>query len=379
MADQEVYREFIEWLGETWWRLTDSEARLPMIASYVTPEEAAFLSGFPRNMLDTGKTLDELAEAKQMDREELAPKLKQLCVKGLLNDRRDGDSVHYALNDSFFIFLRAIFWPGEANETAKESAPHINRYFLDGWFDQWKDVHLSGLRSLPIGETIGGAKEILPFEDVSKVVDKFEYYAVSECPCKTRHNMDPDYLDSSKPTEVCLHFDGLGRYTVENGMGREITKEETLEILKKAADAGLVHGITNWTDKPDTICNCCPDYCMWFEAYHKLGHGKSVDPSNYLVKTAPDKCKACALCVKRCPMDAIQLKVHPDARNKFRKAISVDPDACIGCGVCVHKCPTQSIVLERRKETTEPPKDAGEFIGIYMGDRLAAMQDAKQE
>ena len=71
MADQEIYQEFIEWLGETWWRLTDSEARLPMIASYLTPEEAAFLSGFPRNMLDAGKTLDELAEAKQMDRDEL--------------------------------------------------------------------------------------------------------------------------------------------------------------------------------------------------------------------------------------------------------------------------------------------------------------------
>jgi NAD-dependent dihydropyrimidine dehydrogenase PreA subunit len=379
MTDREVYQEFIEWLGETWWRLTDSEARLPMIASYLTPEEAAFLCGFPRNMLDAGKTLEELAEAKQIDPDELEPKLRQLCVKGVLNNKHEGDTVRYALNDSFFIFLRAIYWPGEANQTAREAAPHVNKYFLDGWFDQWKDVHISGLRSLPIGETIGGSKEILPFEDVSKVVDNFEYYAVSECPCKTRHNMDPAYKDSSKPTEVCLHFDGLGRYIVENGMGREITKEETLEILKKAADAGLVHGITNWTDKPDTICSCCPDYCMWFEAYHKLGHGKSLDPSNYLVKTAPDKCKACALCVKRCPMDAIQLKVHPEAKNKFRKAISVDPDACIGCGVCVHKCPTQSIVLEPREETTTPPKDAGEFIGIYMGDRLAAMEAEKQE
>jgi ferredoxin len=379
MADQEIYQEFIEWLGETWWRLTDSEMRLPMIASYLTPEEAAFLSGFPRNMLDAGKTLDELAEAKQMDPGELEPKLRQLCVKGMLNNKHEGDAVLYSLNDSFFIFLRAVFWPGEANQTAKEAAPHVNKYFLDGWFDQWKDVHLSGLRSLPIGETIGGAKEILPFEDVSKVVDKFEYYTVSECPCKTRHNMDPDYQDSSKPTEVCLHFDSLGRYCVENGMGREITKEETLEILKKAADAGLVHGITNWTDKPDTICNCCPDYCMWFEAYHKLGHGKSVDPSNYVVKTAPDKCKACALCVRRCPMDAIRLRVHPEANNKFRKGPSVDPDVCIGCGVCVHKCPTQAIVLEHREETTEPPKNGREFMEIYMADRFAAMEERKQE
>jgi NAD-dependent dihydropyrimidine dehydrogenase PreA subunit len=379
MADQEVYQEFIDWLGETWWRLTDSEARLPMISSYVTPEEAAFLSGFPRRMLDAERTLDELAEVKQIDRDELEQKLKALCAKGMLHNKRDGDVVRYSLNDSFFIFLRAIYWPGEANQTAKEAAPHVNKYFLDGWFDQWKDVQISGLRSLPIGETIEGGHEILPFEDVAKVVDKFEYYTVSECPCKTRHNMDPAYKKSSKPTEVCLHFDDLGRYIVENGMGREITKEETLEILKKAADAGLVHGLTNWMDKPDTICSCCPDYCMFFEAYHKLGHGKSLDPSNYLLKTVPDKCKACALCIKRCPMDAIQLKVHADAKNKFRKAISVDPDACIGCGVCVHKCPTGSLVLVRREETTTPPKDVGEFLGIYMADRMAAMQGETQE
>jgi hypothetical protein len=36
-------------------------------------------------------------------------------------------------------------------------------------------------------------------------------------------------------------------------MGREITKEETLEILKKAADAGLVHGTANHQGKRDTI------------------------------------------------------------------------------------------------------------------------------
>jgi formate hydrogenlyase subunit 6/NADH:ubiquinone oxidoreductase subunit I len=70
--------------------------------------------------------------------------------------------------------------------------------------------------------------------------------------------------------------------------------------------------------------------------------------------------------------------VHPEAKNKFRKATSVDPDACIGCGVCVHKCPTGSIFLEPREETTTPPKDAGEFIGIYMGDRFAAMEDRKE-
>ena len=40
---------------------------------------------------------------------------------------------------------------------------------------------------------------------------------------------------------------------MENDLGREITKEETLEILKNAADAGLVHGISNMEENPDTL------------------------------------------------------------------------------------------------------------------------------
>lgn len=378
MANEEIYRRFINWLSDTWWQLTDSEVLLPMITSYVTPEEAGFLAGFPRNVLDRATTVDELADAKGMDRDELAPKLKELCMKGLLNETREGDATRYSLNDSFFIFLRAIFWPRSANEAAKQTAPLVNKYFLGGWFDQWADVRIRGLRSLPINETIADAHEVLPFEDVLKVVDSFEYYSVSHCPCKTRHNMDPAYQDSSWPTEVCLHFDELGRYIVANGMGREITKQETLRILRKAADAGLVHGISNWTDKPDTICNCCSDYCMWFESYRKLGHRGSLDRSNYKVKARPETCKACALCVKRCPMDAIQLRVHADATNKFRKATSVDADACIGCGVCVHKCPTKSIVLERRQKTTTPPRNIGEFAQLYMADHLAAMEKNTQ-
>ncbi len=65
--------------------------------------------------------------------------------------------------------------------------------------------------------------------------------------------MDPDSVDSPFPIETCLHFDELGRYCVENDMGREITREETLGILKKAADAGLVHATANHQGNGDTI------------------------------------------------------------------------------------------------------------------------------
>ncbi len=95
---------------------------------------------------------------------------------------------------------------------------------------------------------------------------------------------------------------------------------------------------------------------MWLMPFHQYDHPGSLSASNFVVETAAAACKACGLCTKRCPMDALQLKVSTEATNKFRKAAEIDPDLCIGCGVCVHKCKSKAIVLMPRETTTRPPK-----------------------
>ena len=42
MTDQEKYQKFVEWLDNPVWAFTESEAMMPMITSYVSPEEAEF-------------------------------------------------------------------------------------------------------------------------------------------------------------------------------------------------------------------------------------------------------------------------------------------------------------------------------------------------
>jgi Pyruvate/2-oxoacid:ferredoxin oxidoreductase delta subunit len=365
MSNKRIYTEFIDWLGRTWWQLPDGEDLIPMIASNYTPEDAEILTG----MSFSATSLEELAEMKKMDPAELAPRLKELAEMGMIFSSKRGDSVRYRLNDSFFSLLRANLWHGRADDRARKSSPLINKYFLNGWFDQYADAHYKGLRAIPIDKTIEDTRQVLPFEDVVKVIEDRDYYTVSTCPCRHRHNLDPEMADCGHPDGVCLHFDELGRYCVDNGLGREITKEETLEILRKAADSGLVHGISNWKENPDTICNCCSCCCMWFEAYHKLDHGKSMDASNYKVRVNPDTCKGCALCVKRCPMDALQLKVSSRARNKVGKVAVLESEQCIGCGVCAHKCPTDSLVLGRNEVITEPPQNVREYGKHYVTDR----------
>ncbi|MCP4757309.1 MAG: 4Fe-4S dicluster domain-containing protein [Proteobacteria bacterium] len=367
MSDEKIYGEFSEWMKNTWYGMPESEDLISVVASRHTPDEAAFLTGFPFRKT----SLEDLAAMKEMDAAELEAKLDEMTLRGVLNkDRKDG-KVRYSLADLFFSIFRSAFWGGKEDEYTQKVASAANSYFYSGAYTPWANVRAKGLRTLPIHQTVKDTKRIKPYEDVVKILDSFEYYTVSACPCRQRKKVDPDHQESKKPLEVCLHFDELGHYIVENGMGREITREETEAVLKKSADAGLVHGLSNWEEKPDTICNCDTEHCLWFEAYDKLEHDKSLDSSNYVVATTYETCKGCGLCVKRCPMDALALKDYPQADRKLNKKARVpelESDLCIGCGVCVHKCPTRSIVLELKEEIADPPKDARDWAMRYLSD-----------
>ena len=56
----------------------------------------------------------------------------------------------------------------------------MNKYFFDGFYDQYATGHAKGLRALPIQETIEDSRQIIPYEDVVKVLDKFEYFILGK-------------------------------------------------------------------------------------------------------------------------------------------------------------------------------------------------------
>jgi len=372
VSHENVYEEFVAWLNKAWWGVPDSEHLMPTVKAFYSPEEARLLTGVPFKNTD----LEALAEMKGMDPGDLGRRLDELALRGAVWRSEKRGRVRYKLNDSFFTFLRGPFWSTDPDEGTRATAGPLNRYFKDGFMDQFAEAHTKGLRAIPVHKTVEDPRRILPYEDVVHYVESQDYCTVSNCPCRQRKSLDPDSSVCDHPMEVCLHFGTLGHYIVENGLGREITKEETLEILEQCAESGLVHAISNWQEGADTICNCCSCCCLFFEAYHVLKHQKSHDVSNYRVRTNPETCKACGLCVKRCPMDALSLQESERATNKKGKAAVLKPELCLGCGVCVYKCPTQSLILERREEETPPPRDAREWMERWYRDKKASRSDA---
>ena len=110
-----------------------------------------------------------------------------------------------------------------------------------------------------------------------------------------------------------------------------------------------------------------------------MGHHKSLDASNYRLRIQPEECIGCGLCVKRCLMDAIQLKFSADIQNKYNKIPVLDPSLCLGCGVCVHKCPTDSLTLERKEKIEDPPATMREYGMRFMADREAGVSFKRKD
>ena len=108
--------------------------------------------------------------------------------------------------------------------------------------------------------------------------------------------------------DMCIQMGHAAEYYIRTGRGREITREEAFEIIKRAEENGLMHQIPNIDGSGIThaICNCCGCGCLSLRTGNMY---KNVDMlrSNYVAQTDKEKCTACGQCVENCPMNALRL------------------------------------------------------------------------
>jgi len=85
---------------------------------------------------------------------------------------------------------------------------------------------------------------------VTGIVDSQDFLAVSNCACRQRNERTlPLPRARIRKKFACIQGPGSLPF-VDNGIGREITKEEAQNILKVSADAGLVHAVSNRQKTP---------------------------------------------------------------------------------------------------------------------------------
>jgi len=163
------------------------------------------------------------------------------------------------------------------------------------------------MRVIPIETAIDGESRKASYEEISKYLYDHEIFSVSDCSCRTSREIMGEGCGHLKE-DMCIQLGHAAEYYIRTGRGREITREEAFEIIKKAEENGLMHQIPNidGLGKTHAICNCCSCSCYSLRTATMFLNNDMVR-SNYVSQIDPEKCVACGQCVPVCPTNALKL------------------------------------------------------------------------
>jgi len=163
------------------------------------------------------------------------------------------------------------------------------------------------MRVIPIETAIEGNSRRASYEEVSKYLNDNTVFSCSPCSCRTDREAMGEGCGHLKE-DMCIQMGHAAEYYIRTGRGREITRDEAFEIIKRAEENGLMHQIPNidGSGKTHAICNCCGCSCLSLRSGTMY---KNVDMvrSNYVSRVDKEKCVACGQCVENCPMNAMKL------------------------------------------------------------------------
>ena len=163
------------------------------------------------------------------------------------------------------------------------------------------------MRVIPIQTAIDGNSHSASYEEVSKYLEENDVFTVTDCSCRTDRELMGEGCGHLKE-DMCIQMGHAAEYYIKTGRGREITREEAYELLRKAEENGLMHQIPN-TDgngKTHAICNCCGCGCLSLRTAAMFKNNDMVR-SNYVARVDQEKCVACGQCVENCPVNALKL------------------------------------------------------------------------
>ncbi|TFG06705.1 MAG: hypothetical protein EU539_06920 [Promethearchaeota archaeon] len=341
-----------------------NETLIELLKAIISEDQAQFIiTVFKRK---PNLNIDEIKERIDIDDESLNRMLEDLMNNGVLvglASRSTGIMV-YRLLGPFPGMFEYTLMRGETGEKQVRLAHLFEELFkqmsmatqknYDNVVKEYKNFPPIN-RIVPVEEEIEGdlVEQVIPYEEVSKIVDKYDDIAVVTCYCRHEKDLLNEPCKVTDQRKNCFLLGKSAQFAINHAFGTPISQEETKEILKIAEQEGLVHKAFHVHLKPEldeeAICNCCKCCCGIFSLFYK-GIMPYHAITSYLANINEDKCLGCGTCVEKCPMEAIEL---------VEMVACIDEKKCIGCGVCAFHCPEQAAALQRtgqREVYVPPPK-----------------------
>ena len=331
---------------------TDDGAELRLLAKIFSPEEAELAA----QLRLTLETPAQIAARIGGDRRNLSKQLKAMTRKGLIEAGRTDDGLGYGLMP----FVVGIYEMQIARLDA-EMAELFEDYYHQA-FGEMVGVRPAFQRVIPVNETIQSGVDVRPFESAAEIVAGAKAWGVLDCICRKQKALIGDPCDH--PVDVCMILSKRPGAFDNSSVIQALNQEQALATLQRAADAGLVHSVSNVQEDIHYICNCCTCSCGILRGMADMGIANVVARSAFVNHVEEDLCIGCESCLDACQFGALSM-------NEDGILVEVKAISCVGCGVCVPVCPEGALSLVRRpeEEILETPRAKQDWITARAADR----------
>ena len=265
------------------------------------------------------KTTEQLMKLTKMEREPLEKLLTEMAWLGIVEynwENLDGKNPNHEKR-----WILPLFVPGSAEflnmrKSQIDQNPEVAAFFERMTFLPLEKITPMvppggsgiGMHVIPVEKAIESENEAIGLEKISYWLEKYEgKYAKSMCSCRaSRQKLGEGCGDD--PENWCIAVGDMADYVVETQRGEYITKEEALDIFRRAEENGFVHQITNidGEQKIFAICNCNVNICNALRT-SQLFNTPNMSRSAYVAKVKSENCVACGRCVEGCPAGAVKL------------------------------------------------------------------------
>lgn len=336
----DIYRQIQQQLDHYSMGFPEAESGLDQkILKYLFSESDAVMFAAMTQALETAQ---EVASRLDRPESEVSVQLEDMVEKGLLFRIKSGggDSRYCAIP-----FVHGLY-EFQVKDIKQDFVEMVITYLDEVFVGAMQQGAEYFLRPIPVQESIDVTHNVASYDDAVEILRNNPLIVITECIC--RKSAELTNRNCGSPIEACFMFGAMGQYYIDRGMGRQITLEEAIDILKKCREAGLVTQPAS-SQNPLGMCNCCADCCGVLMALNKHPKPAELVLSNYYAVVETKDCTACGECVERCQMAAIAVQDYDCA--------VVNKDRCIGCGLCIGTCSTEAVKLVPKpdSELRTPP------------------------
>jgi len=287
---------------------------------------------------------------------------KKGAIHGV-RDRKNQDQFLYSKMP-----LAIGMFEAQVDQITRELAEDFFEYEEEAFAEAMLGSKTQQLRTIPLNIKIEPDYQVSNYDDITAIIKNSPGpFAVMNCVCKQAKDKLGKSCTQTEVRETCILLEGGVDFAKNLGVGREISRKETLRLITRAKKIGLVLQPEN-NQHPHFVCCCCGCCCGVLTAAKFSDKPAEFLHSNYFAGIDPEKCDLCETCLERCQMEAI---------GRTNNHMKVDLDRCIGCGACIPTCKGKAINLIKKEVETVPPKSTNDMYKKIMLERFGLLKTVK--